>query len=51
MWVETLYVAQTGTTVVLKGQAPSQEILDKMISVAQSVEGATNIDSSQVTIG
>ena len=49
--VNTLWVAQTGSTVVLKGKVPSQEILNKMISVARSVNGATNVDSTQATIG
>lgn len=49
--INTLWVAQTGSTVVLKGKVPSQEILNKMISVARSVNGATEVDSNQVTIG
>lgn len=49
--IDTLYVAQTGSTVVLKGQVPNQQILNKMISVARSVEGATGVESNQVTTG
>lgn len=49
--VNTLWVAQTGSTVVLKGKVPSQEILNKMVSVANSVNGATNVDTNQATIG
>ncbi|QKQ74820.1 BON domain-containing protein [Nostoc sp. TCL240-02] len=49
--VDTLWVAQTGSTVVLKGKVPSQEILNKMISVASSVNGATDVDTNQATIG
>ncbi|MEH1889878.1 MAG: BON domain-containing protein [Nostoc sp.] len=49
--VDTLWVAQTGSTVVLKGKVPSQEILNKMISVANSVNGATDVDTNQATIG
>ncbi|MEH1839483.1 MAG: BON domain-containing protein [Nostoc sp.] len=49
--VNTLWVAQTGSTVVLKGKVPSQEILNKMISVANSVNGATDVDTNQATIG
>jgi hypothetical protein len=48
--VNTLWVAQTGSTVVLKGKVPSQEILNKMISVANSVNGATDVDTSQAAI-
>jgi osmotically-inducible protein OsmY len=49
--IETLYVAQTGTTVVLKGKVPDQQILSKMVSVARGVNGATAVDTSQVTVG
>ncbi|MBW4559275.1 MAG: BON domain-containing protein [Trichormus sp. ATA11-4-KO1] len=49
--IDTLWVAQTGSTVVLKGQAPSQEILNKMMSVARSVHGTTGVETNQVTIG
>jgi osmotically-inducible protein OsmY len=49
--IETLWVAQTGSTVVLKGKVPSQDILNQMVSVARSVNGATSVDTSQVTIG
>ncbi len=48
--IETLWVAQTSSTVVLKGQAPSQEILDKMVVIAKGVSGATGVDITQVTI-
>lgn len=49
--INTLYVAQTGGTVVLKGKVPSQEILNKMVSVARGVNGATAVETNQVTIG
>lgn len=49
--IDTLWVAQTSGTVVLKGKVPSQDILNKMVSVARSVNGATSVDTSQVTIG
>jgi osmotically-inducible protein OsmY len=49
--VDTLWVAQTGGTVVLKGKVPSQEILNKMVSVARSVNGASGVDTNQVQIG
>ena len=49
--VNTLYVAQTGGTVVLKGSVPSQEVLNKMVSVAKGVSGATGVTTDQVTIG
>ena len=49
--INTLYVAQTGSTVVLKGKVPSQQILNKMISVARQVNGATAVETNQVAIG
>lgn len=49
--VETLWVAQTGGTVVLKGKVPSQGFLTKATSVASGVSGATSVDASGVEIG
>ncbi|MBK1986995.1 phospholipid-binding protein [Sphaerospermopsis aphanizomenoides BCCUSP55] len=49
--VNTLWVAQTGSTVVLRGKVPNQNILNKMISVANSVHGTTSVDTSEVKIG
>ena len=49
--IETVYVAQLSGTVVLKGQVPSQEILDKLVAIASAEEGATNVQTDQVTVG
>lgn len=49
--IDTVYVAQTGGTVVLKGKVPSQEILNKLTSIARGVNGATGVETNQVTIG
>lgn len=49
--IDTLYVAQTGSTVVLKGKVPNREILNKMVSIARGVNGASAVDTAQVTIG
>ena len=49
--VETLWVAQTGTKVVLKGSVPSKAVLDKMVAVAKATDGATEVDTEQVTVG
>lgn len=49
--IETIYVAQTGSVVVLKGKAPSQQLLNKMVSVAQRVNGATEVNTEQVEVG
>ncbi|MEM7795613.1 MAG: phospholipid-binding protein [Cyanobacteria bacterium P01_C01_bin.118] len=49
--VETLWVAQLSSKVVLKGKVPSQAILDKMVAVAKDIDGATAVDTSQVEVG
>lgn len=49
--VDTLWVAQTGGSVVLKGSVPSQEILDRMVELASGVSGATDVAIDQVTVG
>jgi osmotically-inducible protein OsmY len=49
--IDTLYVAQTGNTVVLKGKVPNQQLLNQMVSVARRVNGAGSVDTTQVTIG
>jgi hypothetical protein len=49
--VEGLWVAQLGTTVVLKGKVPSQEILDRMIEVARGVNGAQDVTTTEVEVG
>jgi osmotically-inducible protein OsmY len=45
-----LYVAQTGTKVVLEGKAPDQATLDHLVQVASGVEGATEVDTSKVEV-
>ncbi|MBD1863252.1 MULTISPECIES: BON domain-containing protein [Trichocoleus] len=49
--IETLWVAQTGSTVVLKGTAPNEQELQTMVAIARTINGATDVDTSQVTIG
>ncbi|HEY9623061.1 MAG TPA: hypothetical protein V6C78_22085 [Crinalium sp.] len=49
--IETLWVAQLSSKVVLKGKVPDQATLNKVISVARGVHGATDVDSSQVALG
>ena len=48
--LDRVWVAQTGGTVVLKGDVPSQQHLDRLESIARGIDGATAIDSSQVKI-
>jgi len=49
--IETVYVAQLGTTVVLKGTVPSQEIVNRLVTIAKGVKGATGVETNQVTVG
>lgn len=49
--VETLWVAQLGTTVVLKGHVPSQDILNKAIEIARGVSGAADVTTAEVNVG
>ncbi|MEG4347210.1 BON domain-containing protein [Microcoleus sp. A003_D6] len=49
--IETVYVAQLGTTVVLKGTVPDQEIVNKLVTIAKGVKGATGVETDQVTVG
>ncbi len=48
--VDSVYVAQTGGTVVLKGEAPSQEVINQMVEIARGVSGATDVNVDQVTV-
>jgi osmotically-inducible protein OsmY len=45
-----VYVAQTGTTVVFKGNVHSQEIIDQLATIARGVDGAQDVDTSAVHI-
>ncbi|MEG4211793.1 BON domain-containing protein [Microcoleus sp. S13_B4] len=49
--IETVYVAQLGTTVVLKGTVPEQAIVNKLVTIAKGVKGATGVETDQVTVG
>lgn len=49
--IETIWVAQTGTTVVLKGKAPSQADVDRLVSIAKGVDGCGDVNTEQVEIG
>ncbi|MBD0309190.1 MAG: BON domain-containing protein [Microcoleus sp. T1-bin1] len=49
--IETVYVAQLGSTVVLKGTVPSQEIVNRLVTIAKGVKGATGVETNQVSVG
>jgi osmotically-inducible protein OsmY len=48
---DTVWVAQTGSAVVLKGKVPSQDVLNKLTDVAMTVSGATEVLTDQVSVG
>jgi hypothetical protein len=45
-----LYVAQTGTTVVFKGNVHNQGIIDQLTTIAKGVNGTADVDAGQVKI-
>ena len=47
---QTVWIAQTGTTVVLKGKCHDQALLNKMVEIARGVHGAGAVETNQVTI-
>jgi osmotically-inducible protein OsmY len=49
--IDSIYVAQLGGTVVLKGEVFSQDILDELVDTARGVSGATDVLSDEVTVG
>ncbi len=49
--IETVWVAQTGSSVVLKGKVPSQDMLNSLVAVASGVNGASGVNTDQVEIG
>jgi osmotically-inducible protein OsmY len=49
--LDRLWVAQTGGTVVLKGEVPSQDLLNKAVMIAGGVSGATEVKTDQVNVG
>lgn len=49
--LEGLWVAQTGSVIVLKGKTADQQTLDRLVEVARGVAGTTEVDTGQVTVG
>jgi hypothetical protein len=48
---QTVWIAQTGATVVLKGKTADQQLLDKMVAIAKGVDGTKAVDTTQVKVG
>lgn len=49
--LERLWIAQLGSKVVLKGECPSQALLNRAVTIAKGVNGATDVDTSEVAVG
>lgn len=47
---DTVWVAQRGSVVVLKGHVQDRTIIDRLIEVARGVAGTTDVEADQVEI-
>lgn len=47
----SIYAAQAGTKVVLKGQVASGSLRDRAVQIAQAQQGCTEVDASQLAAG
>lgn len=48
--IDSVYVAQLGSSVVLKGEVPTEQILAQLVDTARGVSGASDVQSDQVSI-
>lgn len=48
--VSTVYVAQNGSIIVLKGAIANSRMLQRMTDIAKDVKGVTEVDTSQINI-
>lgn len=48
---ERLWIAQTSSTVVFKGEIPSQADLDRVVGIARGVYGAKDVKTDEVKVG
>jgi osmotically-inducible protein OsmY len=48
--ISTVYVAQSGSTILLKGTVSDLETLNQIVDLAKGVDGTDRVDASQVTI-
>jgi BON domain len=49
--IETVWVAQTGGLVVLKGKVGTSEQLNRLVEIANEQSGATAVNTDQVEVG
>ena len=48
--VETVYVAQNNSQIILKGTISDPIFLERLVTVAQNVRGVSEVDTSQIEI-
>ncbi|MDJ0571855.1 MAG: BON domain-containing protein [Pleurocapsa sp. MO_192.B19] len=48
--ISTIYVAQNNRNIILKGSISDRNLLEKLVEVAQNVEGVSKVDASQVEV-
>ncbi len=48
--IDSVYVAQLGSSVVFEGEVPTGEILAQLVDTAFRVSGASDVQSDQVSI-
>ena len=48
--IPSIHIAQRKSTIVLKGKVPNQAALNKIVNIAQDVNGVTRVETDQVQI-
>ena len=48
--ISTVYVAQNDSSIIFKGTLPNQTMVDRLVTVAQNVDGVGKVDISQIEI-
>lgn len=48
--ISTVYVAQNDSNIIFKGTIPNKTMIDRLVTVAQNVDGVGKVDISQVEI-
>lgn len=49
--IDSVYIAQLGSSVVLKGEVATQDILAQLVEIAKDVNGASDVVSDEVSVG
>ncbi len=48
--ISTIYVAQNNRKIILKGTISDRNFLDRLVTIAQNVQGVSEVDISQVEV-